>query len=249
MSADFVDHPTLDLLLSALLLHDRSRFEVFCFSISREDDSPARKRLMGEVEHFRHFPASWSDKRCAEAIAAEGVQILVNLNGYTAGERNGISALRPAPVQMAYLGYPGTMGADYIDYNVTDDVVCPRRHRQFYTERLLFMPHCYQVNSFKELYAHVLDPLRLPSRAYHQLPEDPTFIYCCFCKLGRITREVFACWMRILQRAPNSVLWLSKRPESAVARLQLEASKAGVHVERLIFGSPCRCVMFVCVAS
>lgn len=240
LSADFVDHPTCDLILSALLQHDRSRFEIYCYSISREDDSPNRARLQQEMEQFRHFPETWSDKRCAQAIAADGIHILINLNGHTAGERNGISALRPAPLQMVYLAYPGTMGADYIDYNVTDKNVAPKRNRKFYTERLLLMPNCYQVNSFKELYSDVLDKSKLPSRADHRLPAEPTFIFCCFCRLGRITPEVFACWMRILKRVPNGVIWLSMRPKAAVPRLQAEASKAGVRPERLIFGSPCR---------
>jgi hypothetical protein len=100
LSSDFVDHPTADLIQSALLKHDRSRFEVFCYSISREDDSEYRKRLQEQMEHFQHFPKSTSDKRCAEMIAADGIHILVNLNGHTAGDRNGISALRPAPLQL-----------------------------------------------------------------------------------------------------------------------------------------------------
>jgi len=239
LSSDFVDHPTADLIQSALLKHDKTRFEIFCYSISREDDSDYRKNLSEGMEHFTHFPASYNDKKCAEIIAADGIHILVNLNGHTAGDRNGISALRPAPLQLVYLAYPGTMGADYIDYNVTDKVVCPDGHRKFYTEKLLYMPHCYQTNSFRELYSDILDTSKLPSRQDHQLPEDPTFIFCNFCRLGRITPELFAVWMNILKRVPESVIWLYKHPKAAVSRLQSQAEKAGVSLERLIFGSPC----------
>ena len=239
LSSDFVDHPTADLIQSALLKHDKSKFEIFCYSISREDDSDYRRRLSAEMEHFIHFSKNQNDKKCAEHIAADGIHILINLNGHTAGDRNGISALRPAPLQLVYLAYPGTMGADYIDYNVTDKTVCPDAHREFYTERLLYMPHCYQTNSFRELYSDILDTSNLPTRADHHLPAQPTFIFCNFCRLGRITPELFEVWMRILERVPDSVLWLYKHPKAAVWRLQSRAEKAGVDPERLIFGSPC----------
>ena len=239
LSSDFVDHPTADLIQSALLKHDRARFEIFCYSISREDDSEYRKTLSQKMEHFTHFPRTLTDRKCAELIAADGIHILVNLNGHTAGDRNGISALRPAPIQLVYLAYPGTMGADYVDYNVTDKVVCPDSHEECYSERLLYMPHCYQTNSFRELYADVLNTSTLPSRGDHQLPDDPTFVFCNFCRLGRITPDLFAAWMRILKRVPDSVIWLYKHPKAAVSRLQSQASKAGVESERLIFGSPC----------
>ena len=239
ISSDFVHHPTVDLIISALLKHDRKKFEIFCYSISREDDSDYRRKLSTEMEHFMHFPKSFTDKKCAEHISADGIHILVNLNGHTEGDRNGINALRPAPLQLVYLGYPGTMGADYIDYNVTDKVVCPKEHCKFYTERFLYMPHCYQVNSFRELYSDVLDSQKLPTRADHQLPDKPTFIFCNFCRLGRITANLFEVWMKILKRVPDSVIWLYKHPQAAVWRLQSQAKEAGVAPERLIFGSAC----------
>jgi len=174
----------------------------------------------------------------------------VNLNGHTSGERNGICALKPAPVQLVqahsthtqtrlhlpsshaplahvhiyythacelkigcgdvqvFLAYPGTMGANYMDYNVVDKIVCPDEHRQFYTERMLYMPHCYQTNSFKDLYSKLLDDSTVPTRADHLLPAEPAFIFCNFCQLGRITSELFVTWMNILRRVPLSVLWL-----------------------------------------
>ena len=242
LSADFVDHPTADLIQSALIKHNAKRFEIFCYSISRDDDCSYRRTLRTQVEHFTHFPScskTHSDKQCAELIAADGIHVLVNLNGHTADNRNGICALRPAPVQVLYLGYPGTLGGDYMDYNVVDEVVCPAEHREFYTERLLYMPHCYQANSFAELYADILDPATLPRRADHQLPDQPTVVLCNFCRLGRITRPLFAVWMRILRRVPTSVLWLYSHPRAAVGRLQATARQMGVSPERLIFAPPC----------
>jgi protein O-GlcNAc transferase len=107
-----------------------------------------------------------------------------------------------------YLAFPGTMGATWMDYNVVDLVVCPHHHREFYTERLLYMPHCYQTNSFKDLYSGIFNSSKLATRAEHGLPPEPAFIFCNFCQLGRITSELFHSWMHILRRVPLSVLWL-----------------------------------------
>ena len=238
ISSDFVNHPTADLIQSALLSHDESRFEIFCYSITKDDKSDYRRTLSQRMEHFRTFSRRDTDRRCAEIIADDGIHILINLNGHTANDRNGISALRPAPVQLVYLAYPGTMGADYIDFNVVDPIVCPPEHREHYTERLLQMPFCYQTNSFRMLYPEVHDVRCLPSRQEHQLPDD-AFVFCNFCRLGRITPELFQVWIRILRRVPNSVIWLYKHPKTAVLRLQEQARRASMDVRRFIFGPPC----------
>lgn len=107
-----------------------------------------------------------------------------------------------------FLAYPGTMGANYIDYNVVDKIVVPDQFRQFYTERMLYMPHCYQANSFKDLYSNLFDDSKVPARADHSLPAEPAFVFCNFCQLGRITLELFHTWMNILRRVPLSSLWL-----------------------------------------
>jgi len=238
LSSDFVDHPTADLILSALRTHDRTRFEIFAYSISQTDCSDQRKVFLKLMDHFVHFPQHFSDEQCARAIAQDGIHILVNLNGHTAGSRNGISALCPAPRQLLYLAYPGTMGASYINYNVTDKVVCPDHDREFYTEKLFYMPHCYQTNSFKELYGSICNPSTiLQRRSDHQLPEEPNFVFCNFCRLGRITPQLFEVWMNILRRVPGSVIWLYKHPHAAIPRLQAEAVAAGVAHQRLVFGA------------
>ena len=238
ISSDFVNHPTADLLQSALLSHDTDKFEIFLYSITEGDDSAYHKTLKQRIEHFRTFSPRCSDKQCAQVIAADRIHILINLNGHTAHERNGICALRPAPLQLVYLGYPGTMGADFIDYIVTDSTVCPQEHREHYTERVLEMPFCYQTNSCRSLYSEVHDSSSSHTRAEHQLPGD-CFVFCNFCRLGRITPELFAVWLRIMNRVPHSVLWLHKHPKTAALRLQEEARKANFDPRRLIFGSYC----------
>jgi len=237
VSADFVNHPTADLMQSALLMHDQERFEVFIYSISRQDGSVYRKVLQREVSNFRVLSNQLSDRKCAEAIAQDGVHVLINLNSHTQGERNAIFAYRPAPIQCIFLAYPGTHGASYIDYNIVDKTVCPREHREHYTEALVYMPHCYQANSFRDLYAEVHDPSQLPTRASFGLPEDAV-VFCTFNRLGRLTPDVFSTWIRILQRVPNSVMWLYKHPTFAALRLLREARKQGIDASRFVFSGP-----------
>jgi len=218
VSADFVNHPTADLMQSALLLHDMDKYEVFLYSITRNDSSVYRKVLQREHgANFRVLPNAITDKKCAEMVAGDGIHILVNLNSHTAGERNGIFAFRPAPVQVVYLAFPGTHGATYIDYNVVDKTVVPSHNRQYFSESLVYMPHCYQTNSYRDVYPEILDPQNLPSRAAHGLPEEAV-VFCTFNRLGRITPEVFARWIRILEKVPNSVIWLYRHPTFAVLR-------------------------------
>eukprot|EP00960_Hanusia_phi_P047576 758470-Hanusia_phi.AAC.6 len=130
ISSDFVDHPTADLIVRSLLLHDRDRFDVYCYSITNHANSEYRRALKNHIPNFKNLAKKDSDDKCAEIIAQDGIHILINLNGHTAGDRNGISSLRPAPIQVVYLAYPGTTGADYIDYNVSARSVCSRLTRR-----------------------------------------------------------------------------------------------------------------------
>jgi len=134
-----------------------------------------------------------------------------------------------------YLAYPGTHGAEYLQYNVVDKTVCPAAHRESYTESLVYMPFCY--HSFKDIYSDVLDESRLPTRKDYGLPEDKV-IYCTFNRLGRITEDVFGIWVRILKRVPNSVMLLYKHPTVAVLRLLQEARNQGLEPGRFIFAGP-----------
>ncbi|EKX48034.1 hypothetical protein GUITHDRAFT_68991 [Guillardia theta CCMP2712] len=237
VSADFVNHPTADLMQSALLLHDTSKFEIFLYSITRNDSSMYRQVLQREIPNFRLLPNAKNDKACAQMIADDEIDILVNLNSHTAGERNGIFAFRPAPLQVVYLAYPGTHGASYLDYNVVDMVVSPKEHREMYTESLIYMPHCYQTNSFQDLYPEILSSSCLPSRKDHGLPEH-ALVFCTFNRLGRITEHIFHAWIRILKRVPNSVLWLYKHPTMAVLRLLRAAREQGIDATRFVFAGP-----------
>lgn len=218
VSADFVNHPTADLMQSALLLHDMGKYDIFLYSITRNDSSTYRKVLQRELgANFRVLPNGVTDKKCAEMLQQDGIHILINLNSHTAGERNGIFAFRPAPIQVVYLAFPGTHGASYIDYNVVDKTVAPRHNRPFFSERLVYMPHCYQTNSFRDMYPEVLEAHNLPTRSAHGLVEGAV-VFCTFNRLGRISPEVFECWIRILRKVPNSVIWLYRHPTFAVLR-------------------------------
>jgi len=170
-------------------------------------------------------------------IRDDGVHILINLNSHTAGERNGIFAHRPAPVQVVYLAYPGTHGASYLDYNVVDRTVSPEDQREHYSEKLVYMPHCYQTNSFKDLYGEVLDKSLLPTRQEHGLPAEG-IVFCTFNRLGRITPGIFQAWIEILKQVPNSVIWLYKHPNTAVLRLLDTARTAGIDASRFCFAGP-----------
>ena len=153
------------------------------------------------------------------------------MNGYTTDSRPGIFALRAAPIQVNYLGYPGTMAADYMDYLIADPILIPAEHRQDYTEKVVYLPDSYQPNDSKRAISN-----RAFTRAELGLPADG-FVFCCFNNNYKITPDVFDCWMRILERVPGSVLWLLEDNPTAAANLRREAEQRGVAPERLVFGS------------
>lgn len=238
VSSDFVDHPTADLILSAIEQHDSGQFNVFLYALGLSDDSDVRRRLEA-CEHVtvRTIPSRWRDTTVADRIRDDGIDVLVNLNGHTAGERMGIFALKPAPVQVGYLGFPGSLGAPFIPYALADAVVVPDDHLDDYSETVLRMQHfCYQTNSFAAMYADVHESV--PARGALGLPERPTVVFCNFGRLGRVTHELFAVWMGILKRVPNSVLWLYANPKVAAVRLRKRADDLGVNGARLIFAGP-----------
>ncbi len=165
----------------------------------------------------------------AHRITADEVDILVDLKGHTKGTRAQILALRPAPIQVNYLGYPGTTGAPFMDYILVDEFVVPPDQQPFYTEQLVHLPGCYQVNdSQREISS------RTPSRAECGLPEDG-FVFCCFNNCYKITPEIFDVWMGLLKAIPRSVLWLLEGNRFAPANLCREAKVRGVVAERLVF--------------
>ena len=228
LSSDYHYHATSMLVVEMFEKHDRNRFEVIGYSYGRPDDSPMRHRLVQALDRFVDV-RELSQLDAARRIAADDVDILIDLKGYTWGARTQILAERPAPIQVNYLGFPGTMGALFIDYILVDDFIAPPDQQPFYSERLVHLPGCYQVNDSRRTIAE-----RTPSRAECGLPEHG-FVFCSFNNNYKITPEVFAAWMRILQAVPLSVLWLFESNQAAAANLRREAVARGISAERLVF--------------
>lgn len=226
-SSDFHQHAVASLIVEVLELHDRNRFEVFAYSYGPEDHSALRARLKAACEHF--IDIAWDpDDVVAGRIEADALDILVDLKGYTVGARTAILARRPCPIQVNWLGYPGTMGAPFIDYIIADPFIIPDGREGAYSERVLRLPHCYQPTDRRR-------PVAEPStRADHGLPED-AFVFCCFNQAVKVTPEIFACWMRLLTQVPQSVLWLLEDNPWATRNLKETARVHGVDPERLIF--------------
>ena len=227
LSADLHEHATAYLMAEAFEHHDRERFEIFAYSYGPEDGSPMRNRLRKACEHFIDI-AREPDDLAAQRIEADALDVLVDLKGYTLGDRLSIMARRPCAIQATWLGYPGTTGASFIDYMIADPVVVPHSAEQHYTERIARVPGCYQPNDR----ARAVSPAR--SREEYGLPEQ-AFVYCCFNQTYKITPDVFAVWMRLLQQVPESVLWLLESNALAKEHLLHAAESHGVKPLRLIF--------------
>jgi predicted O-linked N-acetylglucosamine transferase (SPINDLY family) len=228
LSCDFNQHATSYLIAGLLEHHDRNRFEVFAVSCGPDDRSDLRNRIEGAVEHFVDA-YTMSDAEVARYLKEREVDIAIDLDGHTVGARLGILSTHPCPIQMTYLGYPATTGAGFIDYVIGDGVVTPLEHQPHFTERIVQLPLCYQPSS-----AHRAVAARQPERAASGLPKDG-IVFCCFNNSWKITAVIFAVWMRILKRVPDSVLWLLEDNELAVQNLRKEAAGTGVDPDRLIF--------------
>eukprot|EP00850_Spirogloea_muscicola_P021471 SM000250S08729 [mRNA] locus=s250:111942:120200:- [translate_table: standard] len=233
VSSDFGNHPLSHLMGSVFGLHNRQRIKVFCYALSSSDGSEWRQRIASEAEVFIDI-SSFSTDQIGQRIFDDNIHILVNLNGYTKGARNDIFALRPAPIQISYMGFPGTTGADYIDYLVTDELVSPQCFAHIYSETLVYLPHCYFVNDYKQRNLDILDPSPILTRAQYGLPEDK-FLFACFNQLYKIDPDTFLTWCNILKRVPNSALWLLRFPAAGEARLSAFAQKRGVRSDQIIF--------------
>lgn len=230
-SADFHNHATSYLMAGLFELHDKAAFELIGFSFGPDRDDAMRRRVASAFDRFIDV-RDRSDKEIAQLARELGIDIAVDLKGYTEYGRVGIFTYRAAPVQVSYLGFPGTLGTDFMDYLIADPTLIPVASRAHYSEKIVYMPHSYQVNDSRREVAEV--PL---SRATAGLPED-AFVFCCFNANYKILPETFDCWMRILAALPGAVLWLFEgHPESAV-NLRREAERRGVAGERLIFAEP-----------
>ena len=227
LSSDLQEHAAAYLIAEVLELHDRERFEVFAYSHGPDDRGAMRRRLCAACEHF--IDIAWEpDDIAAQRIRGDALDILVDLKGYTAGDRLTIMARRPCDVQVTWLGYPGTTGATFIDYLIADAFIIPPEWESAYSERIVRLPHCYQPNDRKRT---VAEPLR---RSDYGLPER-AFVFCCFNQTYKITPDVFAVWMQLLRSVPDSALWLIESNRWAKHHLLETAQAHGVAAERLVF--------------
>jgi protein O-GlcNAc transferase len=209
--------------------HDHARFEIFAFDNGHDDGSPMRRRLEKAFAGNIIPITGLSDTAAAKIIADAKIDILVNLNGYFGDHRMGVFAQRPAPVQVNYLGFPGTLGAAYIDYIIADDTVIPSGEEEYYSEQVVRLPGCYQVNDSRREIA-----TEIPRRTDCGLP-DGAFVFCNFNSCYKLVPSTFAEWMAILVAVPDSVLWLLENNPTACANLRREAQSHGVAGERLVF--------------
>lgn len=227
-SADFHEHATAYLAAEMFELHDRDRFRVVAFSYGQDDGSPMRRRLTATFDAFHDIRGVGLDG-VAEMVAAERVDILVDLKGYTKQSRMELLSRRLAPIEVAYLGYPGTVGATCMDYVIGDRFVTPPEHQPHYTERLVVMPDAYQINDRHRRVAN-----ETPSRGACGLPEDG-FVFCAFNTTYKITPAMFGVWMRLLHQVPDSVLWLFEANRVVEENLRRAAAVHGVAPDRLVF--------------
>jgi predicted O-linked N-acetylglucosamine transferase (SPINDLY family) len=228
LSGDFHQHATAQLMAELFECHDRDRFEVFAYSYGPDVNSPMRARLARAFDRFVDVRAL-SHREAARLIDADKVDILIDLKGYTHQARPAISAFRPAPVQVNYLGYPATMGADFIDYIIVDPFVVPGSQQPFFSEKLVHLPGSYQVNDRKREVASART-----SRQDWGLPEA-ALVFCSFNNSYKISPALFDIWMRLLRAVPDSVLWLLEANQLVKGNLRSEAERRGVDSSRLIF--------------
>jgi predicted O-linked N-acetylglucosamine transferase (SPINDLY family) len=229
-SGDFHNHPVSLLLIELFELHDRNQFEITAFSFGPDRNDDMRQRIKKTIEHFVDVSAM-SDLEIAQLTRDKKIDIAVNLSGYTTDCRSGIFAYRAAPLQVQYLGYPGTLGAPYVDYIVADETVIPKVNQIHFSEKVIYMPDTYWCSDSRRIVS-----TKAMTKRELGLPES-SFIFCCFNHCYKITPDVFDSWMHILRNVENSVLWLLEDSQSAKQNLIREAELRGISGERLKFAS------------
>ena len=227
-SADFKDHPVSHLISKMLEQHNRNHFEIYAYSIGPEKNDKTRQRIINAVDVFDDV-STMNDRDVALLARQDKIDIAVDLTGYTTNSRSGIFACRAAPIQINYLGYPGTMGADFIDYIIADQNLIPTESQHFYSEKPIYMPHHYQAQDDTLLISD-----ETPSRGDLGLPQNG-FVFCAINNPYKITPCEFNIWMRLLQYVDGSVLWLLESNKWVRANLVKEANARGVGTERLVF--------------
>lgn len=227
LSSDLREHAVGYLMTEVFELHRRENIEVFAYYCGIPSQDPLHRRFRETAHHFTSV-TELTDAAAAQRMAADGIQILVDLNGYTRDARLKLVAQRPAPVIVNWLGFPGSMASPYHHYMIADDVIVPSDHERYYTERVLRLP-CYQPSYRRRAVAE-----RVPTRAEVGLP-DGNMVYCCFNGVHKITRFTFERWLSVLSRVPGSVLWLLGSNDATNARLRAYAEQCGVAGDRLLF--------------
>ncbi len=227
LSADIWDHPIAHLSAGLFGIHDRKDFAVHVYAYGRNDDSVYRRRIANEAERFIDVD-KLDPLGAAQRILDDRIDILIDLTGHTNSARLEIAALRPAPLQLHWLGYPGSIGGDFFDYLIADRIVVPSGHLPFYAEKIVRLPDSYQINNGQQ-------PIEAGmSRADCGLPES-AFVLCSFNQIPKIEPSIFEAWMKLLAQAPQAVLWLLAGHASANANLRKAAAAQGIAPERLIF--------------
>jgi len=228
LSNAFRDHAMAYLTLSLYGLHNRDEFNIFCYSYGEDDGSYYSTRIRQDCDKFVDI-GNLNNADAARCIYDDQVDILVDLKGYTKDSRLEISALHPAPIQARYLGLAGTTGADFFDYIITDKIVTPEDHAQYYSENFAYLPHCYQINDYAQTISS-----KCWNRADFGLPEN-SFVFCSFSQGYKIEPVMFNTWINILLQVPETVLWLQRKNEITEKNLRQEAESKGIESARLIF--------------
>jgi len=230
VTAGLYDHPIMQNTQGMFPHHDKDKFEIYICSLNHEKDSNYFKNALRDVDGFMDL-SHMDDEEAAQKIYDSHIDILVDMQGYNAQGRVNIFSYRPAPVQLQFHAYPGTMGCDFIDYIVTDEIVTPKEEEKSFGEKFLYMPDCYFPTYDKQEVSKLI-----PSKKECGLSED-AFVFCCFNTAYKIEEKIFSLWMSILKELPDSVLWLYSTNEFVIANLRKKAKELGVNPKRLVFAS------------
>jgi len=235
-SSDFKEHPVAYLIAGLLELHDRSEFEIFAFSLQPSvQGDPIRNRLVEAVDRFIHLDGK-SDEEISNIVQGFEIDIAIDLNGHTENNRLALFATRMAPIQVSYLGFPGTTGVDFIDYIIADGVVIPDEHKKFFTEKILYLPGCFMGDDDKRMRSK-----RIFTKKECGLP-DVGIVFCCFNNSYKFNKKIIESWVRILKAVDKSVMWIAENNENFRKNLIEEFNKLGIDSSRIIFAEKMRLI-------
>lgn len=239
ISSNFNNHPISHSLLSMFTHYDKNKYEIYCYSLNKSDGSLWRKNIEKLIVNFYNINHLHINE-IVHLINQDNIHVLINLDGYLKDSCNEIFALKPCPIQINFLGYPSTIGnSDFIQYIIADNISIPNKNREYYSEKVLHLPHTYYLNDHKISYSHIVkneEILLNLKRSTYNLDNDK-FIFCNFNQIFKITPKIFTVWMNILKKVNNSILWLSKFPEEAEKNLRSEALKQGIEEDRIVFSN------------